>query len=114
MIHDFLDKETKRMEEELNELKKKLSELEIKKQEDKTFIHRLKESIDRKYAGFTPYAITKEEDLKIQELKVEIAALDDEIKELQIEIISQEEMISEYKKILEVAKTLEEKYEKKR
>ena len=110
MIYDFLDKETKRLEEELNEDKKALSELQIKKQENKKFVQVLKDTIEHKCAGFTPYEVTKEEERKIEELKKENAIIEEQIMELENSIFEQESMLSEYKKIAEMAKDLEDKY----
>ena len=109
MIYNFLDKETKRLEEELNEDKKTLVELQIKRQENRKFVQVLKETIEHKCAGFTPYEITKEEERKIEELKKENVMLDEQITELENSIFEQESMLSEYKKIVGMAKDLEEK-----
>lgn len=110
MIYNFLDKETKRLEEELNEDKKTLVELQIKRQENKKFVQVLKETIEHKCASFTPYEVTKEEERKIEELKKENVMLDEQITELENSIFEQESMLSEYKKIVGMAKDLEEKY----
>ncbi len=109
MIYNFLDKETKRLEEELNEHKKNLSNLQMKKEENKRFIHLLTETINKKCAGFTPYEITREEELKIAKLKQENVFIDEQINELEEGIIEQEAMLLEYKKVLDMARDLEKK-----
>jgi len=96
MIYQFLLREKKSLEEQLNNCRIKLSDLEIRKKETKRFIQILNENTDRKYAGFTPYDVTKEEDTKIIELKKVLRLLDSDIKILQDSVKELESKIEEY------------------
>lgn len=107
MIYEFLKKETEALLQELNINKNNLLELEIKRQEAKRFIRILDETTDRKYAGFTPYEVNKEEDMKIDELKQELKLLEEHIKPLEIKLSELEKKAAEYEKMTKYAKLLE-------
>ena len=107
MIYEFLEKETKILKDELQELILRCEELEVKKQENKKFIQILNESLDRKYAGFTPYEVTKDEDIKIQELRQQVKNIEEELFILKNRLPKLENKVHEYEKMAEYAFKLE-------
>ncbi len=109
MIYEFLNNELKRLEAELNNLKKKLSDTQVQKQETKKFIQILNETMDRKYAGFTPYEVTKDEEVKIKELKLKVDTINEDINILERQILELEDRVLEYKTMMEFAYKLENK-----
>ncbi len=109
MVYEFLDKELKRLETELNNIKKKLSDTQVQKQETKKFIQILNETMDRKYAGFTPYEVTKDEEVKIKELRIKTEIITEDINELERQILELEDRVLEYKTMMEFAYKLENK-----
>lgn len=107
MLYEFLKKETDALSFELNEKKKALAKLETDRQEAKIFIRMLNESTDRKYAGFTPYEVTKDEDNKIEEVKQNLKRIDNEIEILKNEIPKLENRVEEYEKMTRYSGLLE-------
>lgn len=107
MLYDFLRNEKNGYEELLTNHIKQLETLETSRIETKKFIKILNQSTDRKYAGFTPFEVTKEEDAKLIELKKTLASIEDEIQQLQITIAELDGKVKEYDEIMKEALRLE-------
>lgn len=108
MIYEFLFRETSQLEEQLNKEKATLLQLEVDREENKKFSVKIEESVDRKYAGFTPYDINQKEDVKLAEIKQTIKCLEEDIQKQRNLIADLEKRVVEYKIMTQKAKVLEE------
>ncbi len=109
MVSEFLKKRLDVHINLLNDYEFILSDLKIERNENLKFIKILNGATDKPLSSFSPFNVSKDDDKKIKELRINLHTIDKNIEKYNILIEDEQSLIDEIKVNIEKAIVLENK-----